>query len=217
MGDTSNATRRFRWTGLVFPDTVLTLPTGCVSEEESRCCTDTDVVPASKAGKGAGGICWWELGSHSVLQTPCGKGCCSTPHRERTHAPSLQEHQEHGPSLFTGCCCPVLTLWAPGAWMEPAGLLSLSRLLQRGSWSTCCHHYPCGDISLSLLMLTPHWETKDGDWPAGSSQLQENAISQPRAHHDFSCPVTARRLAVCFWKEGALGSVAFSTTCSTSD
>lgn len=88
------------------------------------------------------------------------KGYCSTPHREITNAPSLQEHQDHRPSLLTGCCCPVLTLGAPGAWMEPVGLLSLSTLLQRGSWSTCCHHYPCVDIGLSLLVLTSHWEKK---------------------------------------------------------
>lgn len=34
MGDTSNATRRFEWTGGVFTDTMLTLPAGCVKLEE---------------------------------------------------------------------------------------------------------------------------------------------------------------------------------------
>lgn len=34
MGDTSNATWRFKWTGRVFTDTMLTLPTGCVKLEE---------------------------------------------------------------------------------------------------------------------------------------------------------------------------------------
>ena len=34
MGDTSNAMWRFKWTGIVFTDTMLTLPTGCVNEEE---------------------------------------------------------------------------------------------------------------------------------------------------------------------------------------
>lgn len=34
MGDTANATWRFEWTGMVFTDTMLTLPTGCVNKEE---------------------------------------------------------------------------------------------------------------------------------------------------------------------------------------
>lgn len=34
MGDTSNATQRFKWTGRVFTDTMLTLPAGCVKPEE---------------------------------------------------------------------------------------------------------------------------------------------------------------------------------------
>lgn len=34
MGDTSNATWRFKWTGRVFTDTMLTSPTGCVNEEQ---------------------------------------------------------------------------------------------------------------------------------------------------------------------------------------
>lgn len=61
MGDTSNATWRFKWTGTVFTDTMLTLPTGCVNEEErglgvrlvwfspskkKSSHRDTDVLPA---------------------------------------------------------------------------------------------------------------------------------------------------------------------------
>lgn len=34
MGDTSNGTWRFKQTGILFTDTELTLPTGCVNEEE---------------------------------------------------------------------------------------------------------------------------------------------------------------------------------------
>lgn len=113
----------------------------------------------------------------------------------------------------------LLTLEAAGAWMEPGGLLSLlsaqapagqflaqvlSPLFLHGSQSMTCNR-------------TSHWGTRDRDQTAGSPQLQADAISQPCAQHYLSCPVTARRLAVCFWKKVTLENLVLSTIYSSSD
>lgn len=82
----------------------------CTCSPESK--AQHQCLLSTKAWEGAGDICQWELGF-----TPC---------REGTYSPLLQEHQHCRPSLLTGHGCPVWTSGAPKAWMEPAGLLSLT-------------------------------------------------------------------------------------------
>lgn len=93
-------------------------------------------LPCTKAWEGSGAVCWWELGSHGLLQTFWGKGSCFAPCRDDTYAPSPREHQDCGLTLLTGYGGPVSALEAPGAWIEPVGLLSFpfSLVSEGGSW-----------------------------------------------------------------------------------
>lgn len=194
-------------------ETQMSCQLSCMCSPESK--AQHQCLPPTKAQEGAGDVCRWELGSHGVLQTLWGKTSCFTPHREGTYAPSLQEHQDHRPSLLTWHRCPVLTLGAPGAWMEPARLLSLpfakapvGMLLAYVLSPLVLHGYQSITHDVNIPLRNKGWRLTCRQpiqaMPSG------NAISQLHVHHHFSCPVTTRRPAAHFWKKDTLGNVGLS-------
>lgn len=110
-------------------------------------------LPYTKAWEGAGNVCWWQLGSHSLLQTLWGKGSCFTALWDDIYAPSPQENQDSPhwvwwPSISSGSTKSLnRASWAPllpfclGICREAPGIvLSPSVWI----WSITCH----GNISL---------------------------------------------------------------------
>lgn len=218
MGDTSNATRRFKWTGRVFTDTTLTLPVGNVKPEESGLgvCPewlspskkrsshrDTDALlaalqseaqhqPLTTLHQGLGRVRRCLLvrtGLSQSFTTLWGKGSCFTAWWDHTYAPSPKERQD---SLH----------WVGWPSISTGCTWSLNRACWAPLLPFClglCREGPGLLLSLSVWI----WSiTCDGNIPlknkgwrvtGGTSRLQENAISQLHVHHDFSCPVTGRR------------------------
>lgn len=194
MGATSNTTLRFKWTGRVFTDTMLTLPAGCIKPERSlgvcpKCLSaskkrsshrDIDALlavlqsegapapayPTPRLGKGqkmSAGENWALIVFHKHYG---GRSSAFLPAEITYMVLHLRSTRTVVCLSLLGMVvwCQVSALEAPGAWTDPAGLLSFPFALAsaRRLLAQCCHHQ-CG-YGPSLVMVTSRWEAKDGEW-----------------------------------------------------